>query len=156
MDPVKLAFAAAALTLPAVAAAPVAQAAPPVIETFVIDDTFEDTEVSEACGVEVVTRVTGHSKVRTFTSRGDVLQETFTINLKYTLTAGENTYVLRDVGSDHIMVRPDGTVTLSIAGQIPFDFTGVLVIDLATGEVLHEPTHFTGDEIDRVCEVLTA
>lgn len=156
MDAIKLALAAAALTLPAAAVAPAAQAAPPVMETFVIDDTFEDTEISEACGVEVTTRVTGRSKLRTFSSGGGVLLETFTINLKYTLTAGDNTYVLRDVGSDHIMLHPDGTLTISIAGQIPLDFTGVLVLDLDTGEVLHEPTHFTGDEIDRVCEALTA
>jgi hypothetical protein len=51
-------------------------------------------------------------------------------------------------------VQPDGTVILSIVGQVPFEFTGVLKINLETGEVILEPHH----EVDptRVCEPLTA
>ena len=39
----------------------------------------------------------------------------------------------RDVGADVVRIEPDGTATLMIIGQVPFDFTGVLKIDLETG-----------------------
>jgi hypothetical protein len=43
---------------------------------------------------------------------------------------------------------------LSIVGQVPFDFKGVLKIDLGTGEVLHEPT--APYDTTKVCAALTA
>ena len=42
-------------------------------------------------------------------------------------------------------MTPDGVVILSIIGKTPFGFTGVLKIDTATGEVIHEPHHANGD-----------
>ena len=47
----------------------------------------------------------------------------------------------RDVGIDQVRVQPDGTVILSIVGQVPVEFTGVLKINPETEEVLLEPHH---------------
>ncbi len=132
------------------------QADPPVTERFTFDETFVDPDLSAACGVQITSRFTGHSKVRFFENRGGRLIENFTLNTVYTLTAGDNTYVLRDVGSDHIMVAPDGTATISLAGQLPLDFTGMLRIDLTTGDVVHEPQHLTSGELAQLCAVLAA
>ena len=51
-----------------------------------------------------------------------------------------------------VRIAPDGTMILSIVGQIPFGpgFTGVLKINLDTGEVIHEPHHFTEDVAARL------
>lgn len=45
----------------------------------------------------------------------------------------------------------DGTAVLSIIGQVPFGFTGVLKIDLDTGEAILEPQHSTEGNVERAC-----
>ena len=46
-------------------------------------------------------------------------------------------------------------MTLSITGQVPFDFAGILVIDLDTGDVVKEPT-FRGDkQLEKACRLLS-
>lgn len=72
-----------------------------------------------------------------------------------TATAGDNTIRFRDVGADLVRIEPDGTAILMIIGQLPFDFTGVLKIDLETGEAILEPQHVTGDEVEDACAILT-
>jgi hypothetical protein len=57
------------------------------------------------------------------------------------------------VGIDQVRAQPDGTAILSIVGQVPLGFTGVLKIDLDTGEAILEPHHFV--DIAEVCEQLT-
>ena len=39
---------------------------------------------------------------------------------------------------------------------MPFNFTGVLKIDLETGEAILEPQHLTGESVERACAALTA
>ncbi len=52
-------------------------------------------------------------------------------------------------------IAPDGTATLSIVGQLPFEFAGSLVIDLGTGEFVREPQLVRGDrQLERACELL--
>jgi hypothetical protein len=43
-----------------------------------------------------------------------------------------------------------------IIGQVPFGFTGVLKIDLATGETILEPQHSLEGRVEEACEKLTA
>jgi hypothetical protein len=61
---------------------------------------------------------------------------------------------VRDVGIDQVRVQPDGTVILSIVGQVLFGFTGVMKINPETGEVILEPHHFF--DIEDVCAQLAA
>jgi hypothetical protein len=130
-----------------------AAAQAPEKEVIQVDDEFVDVFLSEECGVEVTTRVTGSITVFTFPD-GEVLQELTTLNLAIVATAGDNQARFRDVGIDQVRVAPDGTVILSIVGQVPFGFTGVLKIDLDTGEAILEPHHIV--DTTRVCERLTA
>jgi hypothetical protein len=130
-----------------------AAAQAPEKEVIPIDEMFVDPFLSEECGVEVTVTETGRVTVFTFPD-GTVLQSLTTLNVEVVLTAGDNQIRIRDVGIDQVRVQPDGTVILSIVGQVPLGFTGVMKIDLETGEVILEPHHFV--DIAEVCEQLTA
>ena len=106
---------------------PGAFAGKPTMERFDADDTFADGFLSAECGVAVTTHIQGHIIFRTFAGGGNV--ELNTLNFALTAMAGDNTYRFRDVGADHVQVTKDGTEILSIIGQIPFDFIGVLKIN---------------------------
>ena len=41
-----------------------------------------------------------------------------------------------------------------LIGQLPFDFSGVLKIDLETGEAILEPHHSTADRVEAACAAL--
>ena len=137
-------------------AAPSAVAGKPVIERFDIDETFPDDGLTAACGVPVTTRAQGHVILRTFSGNGAGPAEIRTLNIALTATAGDNTYRFRDVGADHVQIKKDGTAILMIIGQVPFDFTGVLKINLTTGEVIHEPQHSIAGRLEEACAALTA
>jgi hypothetical protein len=141
--------------------APGALAGKPTIERFDIDETFADEFLTEACGVPVTTTGKGHVIVRTFSGNGGLVSVR-TLNVAYTARAGGNSYRFRDVGADHLQVKPDGTEILMIIGQIPFGigddpqgFTGVMKINLTTGEVILQPKHSIGGT-EEACAALTA
>ena len=133
-----------------------ATAGKPVIERFDIDETTPDAFLTAACGVPVTTHVEGHVIERTFTGGGTGVAAVRTLGLALTATAGDNVIRFRDVGADVERIEPDGTAILSIIGQVPFDFTGVLKIDLETGEAILEPQHTTAEDLDAACAALTA
>jgi hypothetical protein len=137
-----------------VALAPAAGAGgKPVMETITFTDTFEDEELSEACGVDVTTTLSGSITTFVFPDRPVGLQDLRTVNVDFLSMSGDNTVRFKDVGIDTVQVRPNGTVILSIVGQVPFDFTGVLKIDLETGEAILEPVHIV--DTTRACRLLT-
>jgi hypothetical protein len=150
-----IAWLAATMTVTAVLATGAA-AAKPTIERFEVDETFVDDFLTEACGVPVTTTARGHVILRTFSGDGTGPVELRTLSISLTATAGDNTYRFRDVGADLVRVEPDGTAILMIIGQVPFGFTGVLKIDLATGETILEPQHSLEDRVEEACEKLTA
>jgi hypothetical protein len=133
-----------------------ASAGAPTRERIEIDETVVDEFLSEECGFEVVTTFNGHIIVREF-DRANGVVTVRTLNILGVATANGNTVRIRDVGADQVRIAPDGTMILSIVGQIPFGpgFTGVLKINLTTGEVIHEPHHFTED-VAGVCAALAA
>ena len=147
------AISAAALLLTATASP--ALAAPPTIERIPIEDTFADGFLTEECGVDVTTTLSGFRIERSFLDSDGNLVSVATINVTGTASSEFGSFRVKDVGADQVKVAPDGTVTISIIGQVPFDFTGILVFDLDAGEVVKEP-HFRGDEqLAKACEVLS-
>lgn len=131
-----------------------AAAGQPVMTREDIDDTFHDEFLSDECGFAVTTHASGHVISREFDrAKGTVAVNTLNIGL--TATANGNTYRFRDVGADHVKVTKDGVI-LSIIGQIPFDFIGVLKINLDTGEVVHEPGHDISGRVADACAALAA
>jgi hypothetical protein len=133
----------------------VALGAAPIIERIDIQDEFADGFLSEACGVAVTTTARGHVIVRTFPGEGTGVAELSTISISLTATAGNRTFRFRDVGADLIRIEPDGTAVLSITGQVPFFFAGVLKIDLETGEAILEPRDRSEEQLAKACAALT-
>jgi hypothetical protein len=139
---------AAAVLVPAAAAG-----APPTIVREDIDETFIDEALSEACGVEATVHLTGHSISR-MREGGGVL-EVFTINLTGIITSDFGSFRVKDVGSDSTRITPDGQVIVSLRGQLPFFFKGVLKFDATTEEWLNEPNLAAGErQIQRACAAL--
>jgi hypothetical protein len=139
---------AAAALVPASAAG-----APPTIVREDINETFVDEDLSEACGVEATVHLTGHEITRT-REGGEVL-EVFTINLTGIITSEFGSFRLKDVGSDSTRITPDGQVIVSLRGQLPFFFKGVLKFDGTTEEWLNEPNLAAGErQIERACAAL--
>jgi hypothetical protein len=132
-----------------------ASAGKPTLERIDVDESFVDDFLSEECGVQVTTRALGQVIVREWTD-GTGVQRVAALNVALTATAGDNTFRFRDVGADLLRIEPDGTAVLAIIGQVPFDFNGVLKIDLETGEAILEPHALTGDRVERACAALTA
>jgi hypothetical protein len=133
----------------------VASGAPPTIERIAVDETFVDEFLSAECGVAVTTSARGHIIVRTFEEDGTGVVEVTTINVALTATADGRVFRFRDVGAAVTRIEPDGTAVLSIIGQVPFDFAGVLKIDLETGEAILEPRDRSEEQLARACAVLT-
>jgi hypothetical protein len=135
--------------------APGASAGKPTIVRMDIDETAADPFLTALCGVPVTTHAEGHIIARTFPD-GTGVAELRTLNIALTATAGDNTYSFRDVGADQVRVEPDGTAILLIIGQVPFGFSGVLKLDLETGEAILVPQHSLEGQAEEVCAALTA
>jgi hypothetical protein len=142
------------LLLAAVAAPAAGAAGKPVFERITVDDSFVDEELSEECGVPVTGRAQGHVTLRTFAGEGTGPVSVNSINVGITLTSGDRTFRLRDVGADVARVQPDGTIVLLISGQVPFAFAGALKIDPDTEEVILEPKDRSEAQIARACRAL--
>jgi hypothetical protein len=147
-----IAIAAGAILL---SAATPATAAAPTIERIPIDASFNDEFLTEECGVAVTVTLKGFRIERTFSDPDGNLRALSTVNLTGVASSEFGSFRFKDVGADQLKAAPDGTVTLSIIGQLPFDFAGVLVLDADTGEVVREP-RFRGDwQLERACDELT-
>jgi hypothetical protein len=129
--------------------------AAPTFERIAVDETFADEFLTAECGVPVTTTVQGHVTLREFSGEGTGLVALNTLNLGITAVAGDRTFRFRDVGGDLVRIEPDGTAVLYITGQVPFDFAGVLKIDLETEEAILEPRDRSEEQLERACEVLT-
>jgi hypothetical protein len=153
-----IAWLALILVVVAGALAPSASAAQPTFERFEINETATDLQnfLTEECGVAVTAHAQGHLTIRTFSGERTGLAELATLNVAITATFSENSVTLRDVGGDLERVEPDGTAVLLIFSQVPFEFTGVLKIDLETGDVILEPQHSREGNVEKVCATLTA
>lgn len=136
--------------------APGGMAAKPTFERIDVDETAPDEFLSEVCGVDVTVHARGHIITRTFAGDKTGAAQVRTINVGLTATADGNTFRFRDVGVDLVRVKPDGTAVLMIVGQIPFAFTGALIIDLETGEAILEPQHSLEGDLEEACAALTA
>ena len=125
----------------------------PVKETITFTDTFEDEELSDACGVDVTTSFSGRVMFFEFPNRPVGPQDLTSVHVNFVAQAGDNAVRINDVGIDRVQIRPDGTLILSVVGQVPFEFTGVLKVNLTTGEVMHEAVHVV--DMTRACRLLT-
>ncbi|HWN21800.1 MAG TPA: hypothetical protein VNP93_07485 [Gaiellaceae bacterium] len=138
----------------AVLVAPGASAGKPTFERLEIDETVPDPFLTAECGFPVSIQSQGHIIVRTFSGEKTGVVQVTTLNIINTVRAGARSYPVRDVGADVVRIEPDGTAILMIIGQTPFGFTGVLKIDLETGEAILEPHHSLEGRIADACAAL--
>ena len=131
-----------------------APAAKPTIERIVINEEFADVFLTQACGVPVRTTATGRVTIRTF-GEGSPNAEVSTANIRLVATGPGGSYRFRDVGANRVRIEENGDVILTLTGQLPFQFTGRLVINLTTGEVLRTPQPSTADRLDDACAALS-
>jgi hypothetical protein len=132
-----------------------ATAGKPVFQRIDINETTPDPFLTAECGVAVTTQAFGHVIRRVFDGTGTGTASVSTINVGLTATAGDNVIRFRDVGADVVRIEPDGTAILMVIGQVPYDFTGVLKIDLETGDAILEPQHSTAEDLEQACATLT-
>jgi hypothetical protein len=127
-------------------------AAPPEMQTITFTETIHDEALTEACGVSVDTIVNG--RITFFTFDGQVgPAQIVSASTSFVSTSGDNSIRYQDAGINLTRVAPDGTATLSIIGTLPVRVSGILVIDLQTGETILDAFHVT--DIERVCAMLT-
>lgn len=132
-------------------AAAAAQA--PEREVIPVNGFYVDVLLSRACGVQVTHTITGTVTILTYPDRPVGPQELQRFDLEHVIAAGDNQVWAREVGIRLIRVEPDGTVVLSIVGQVPYQFTGVLKVNYYTGQAILEPHHVV--DIAEVCAQLT-
>ena len=130
-----------------------AVAAPPERETVTFSETFHDEILTEACGVDVTTTISGFVTFMTFPDRPVGLQDLNSFHIDLLAVAGDNRVLFQNVGIDQTRVEPDGTVILMLTGQGGTFFTGVIKINLTTGEVILESPRI--NDTTRVCRLLT-
>lgn len=130
----------------------VALAAQPTIERIDVSETFADADLSADCGVPVTTTLDGHLIIRTFEDRTTGVTEVSTINFGFTATSEHGQFRFRDVGADVTRIQPDGTIVISIIGQVPFEFTGITRED-GDGNVIFQSG---GDRSDKQLAVACA
>jgi len=126
----------------------------PEFERISVNDSGVDAFFSNLCGFQVIATNVGHITVRTSPDRTVGAVSVVTVNVQTTLSANGNEYTFRNVGADVLRITPEGELILSIIGQLPFSFTGVLKINLSTDEVVLEPHHSTEGDLNDVCATL--
>jgi hypothetical protein len=86
---------------------------------------------------------------------GNGVREIFTVNLTGIITSEFGSFKVKDVGSDATRVTRTGQVIVSIRGQVPFLFKGVMKFDGTTEEPLNNPNFAAGErQIERACAAL--
>jgi len=126
----------------------------PVFERISVNDSGVDGFFTGLCDFEVIATSVGQITVRESPDRTVGAVRVVSVNVRTTLSANGNEYTFLDVGADVVRITPEGELVLSVIGQLPFFFTGVLKINLSTDEVVLEPHHFTEGDIDDVCATL--
>lgn len=132
----------------------VSHAAGPTFERIVVDESGIDYGLSAYCGFTVSFTYKGSITLRTFSDRSTGLVELKTLNAVLTLSANGKSLRARDVGADVTTVAADGTVIITVVGQIPFAFTGALKFNPETGETILEPHHDLSANLDKACATL--
>lgn len=148
-------------------AAPVS-AGKPQVDRQAVDDTFVDSFLSDACGVEVNAHVTGHVIFRTFTDAGgNPVREVNNYALSLLWWSENGDIHAKDVGIDRATYLEDGSVLVIIIGNVQsFSIPGqgrvyadvgrvMIEIDAAGNETVtplggqHDP-----DQLGAICGVL--
>lgn len=134
----------------------------PSREIISLDDPAIDVDetafVSDLCGFPIDAAVSGHIIVTVFpdSSPGVFQLNLYAIRVTYTNPANGKVLRLRDIGPDRFYVQ-HGIAYVAVTGRSESGSgnIGVVKIDLATGEVVHQAGHEIGVIYDRLCAALS-
>lgn len=155
----------------AMVAAPVSAGKPQMVKVPV-NDLFVDEFLTEACGVEVTTQVTGHFIIRLFTNAaGDPVREVNNYALSVRFASDSASIFAKDVGVDRVTYLADGSLIQVIIGsvqsfsspgmgrvyanvgqqtlRITFDENGDPAFELLSSHGQHDD-----DQLDVICSIL--
>jgi hypothetical protein len=154
--PTILALAAVVLLLPSVALAAPARDSVSLNDPAI--DADESAFVSDLCGFAIDADVSGHIGFVTLGregSPGTSQLNLYDVHATYTNPANGNVVRLRDIGPDRFYVQ-DGVAYVAVTGrsETGSGIVGVVKIDLATGEVVHQAGNDIGVLYDRICAAL--
>ena len=143
--------------------APTALAAPPQRTVIDLNDPALDADESawwsNACQFPVVADNTGHVIVLSFPGGPRSILElaVYGIRATYTNPATGTSVRLRDIGPDRLYIR-DGRMYVGVTGRSTTGtgVIGLVVIDLATGDIVHQAGNDVGLFQDSLCEALAA
>jgi hypothetical protein len=126
----------------------------PIRERLQVDFSEVDADLSDACGVEVWSRGQGTVTWSPYPepwAHGVVLR--INVNILWTLSAGGNTYQVREARVSLIRIEGDGTSIGMDAGTDLYR-SGVLKVDLTTGQTMIVRGHYR--DWSRICDTLTS
>jgi hypothetical protein len=126
----------------------------PSRERLAVDFSEVNTDLSDACGVEVQTRAQGSVTWSPYPEpwvRGMVLR--INVNILWTLSAGENAYRVREARVSLIRIKGDGTWISMDAGS-SLGGTGIVKGDFTAGQIIMARWH--SRDFDRICDILTS
>ena len=108
------------LVLGLLASARPAVAAPPTFDVIVLDRFGPAPFLTPECGFPVLSGVEGVIKVSTREGKDGVVYEIARIRLTRTFVNAETgeTITTQDVGVDRVIIQPDGSATVLVAGLI--------------------------------------
>ncbi len=161
MRPTLRSLAALATLTIVLAAAPTAVAGPPAREVISLDDPAIDVEESAwatgLCGFPIDADVSGHILGIAHDGTGHILGlDVYGIRATYRNPDTGATFRYRDIGPDRAFVK-DGRVYVAVTGRSSGSgVIGVVVIDIATGDVVHVAGNDVGDFYAGMCEALAA
>jgi hypothetical protein len=161
-----------AITACLVVASPAA-AAKPQMERVDVDEHFLDEFLTDACGTDVFADITGHSTFRTWTdAEGNPTRDLNNFAIKVTWSSAFGSVSTVDVGADRAIYHPDGSITLTVIGNVQsitvpgqgrvYADVGRTVFHVTFPDPEGEPVfelvrqsgkHF-GDQLMVICEVL--
>lgn len=136
-----------------------AGAARPEIFRVSFDDPAIEAEevafVSELCGFPVEVDLEGKVVIHVFDGGRTIEVDNYNIRGLYTNPANGETWRLVDAGPDRVYVR-DGQIFIGITGR-SFSGSGVIglvVIDMATGEVVFTAGNDVGFYVETLCPAI--
>ena len=137
--------------------------AAPTRDFISLDDPAIDAEetafVTELCGFPVDAEVSGHVIVTSFPKDGApgvFALNVYGVRITYTNPETGKVVRLRDVGPDRFFVG-GGIAYVAVTGrsETGTGIVGVVIIDLATGDVVHQAGNDIGVFYDRLCAALS-
>jgi hypothetical protein len=137
--------------------------AAPTREFISLDDPAFDADetafVSDLCGFPIDAELSGHVIVTSFpkeSTPGVFALNVYGVRVTYTNPETGKVARLRDVGPDRFFVK-GGVAYVAVTGrsETGSGIVGVVIIDLTTGDVVHQAGNDIGVIYDRLCAALS-